>query len=214
MRSSRPSLAIAILLLAVVVHAGPVAVADTITQTPLPADVATLGDLVKLAANDLAALQGKRSEEDVEVLRKTVNGNLRAHLQRNLVNLEGEPFLGPAWTHYLREGRHVSAYYSRVTHVKACPICNATLAAFGRDAGVTVPPAELPFDVVVVDKHWYRVRPPEGYLFEIADLTRGTTSVIPRGRVAVSSGRWWAVTGWLWTGPIEPPKQAPVQGAR
>jgi len=201
------------LLLAGILHAGPVAIAETITQTPLPADVTTLRDLVKLAATDLAALQGKRSAEDIEVLRKAVHGNLRAHLQRNLVNLEGEPALGPAWTHYLREGRHVSALFSRVTHFKACPICNATLAAFGRDAGVTVPPAELPFDIVTVDKHWYRVRAPEGYLFEIADLTRGTTSVIPRGRVAVSSGRWWSVTGWLWTGPIEPIRQGPVQGA-
>jgi hypothetical protein len=200
---------VAALLLALIVPAG-TAQAEHRTETPLPGDTETLGALIHTVARDLAALKGERSEETSEELQKLVRENLRSLLERNLVNVEGQPFLGPAWTHYLREGRYTNAAYPRLTHVKACPICNGVLAPFGRATGVTVPPVELPFDVVSLDKHWYRVRHPEGYLFEIVDLTRGTTSVIPRARLVASGGRWWAINGWLWSGPVEPSRTTPA----
>lgn len=203
MRGIVPLLSILAVLALVAALWLPAASAEMRSLPPLAADSTAIQELVSLASRDLEIL-ARESALTVEhdEIQDHVRVRLRNALPAHLLNMEGEPYFDHDITHYLREGRRHSASPVRAEHIAKCPVCNSLVLGLVRGTRVRVPRLLLPFREVFLDKFWYRADA-AGYLFKVVDPITGQTSVVPKGRLLMHAGRWWASAGWSWEGPLE-----------
>jgi len=180
----------------------PKASAEMRSLPPLLADTGSLVELVDLASRDLEVLAteiGMRTDRGA--MRDHVRVRLSNALPVHLKNIDGEPHFDHDLTHFVREGRRRASALARVQHVTKCPVCNGLTVGMARGTRARVPRLTLPFRKVFIDVYWYRVDN-DGYLFQVVDPTDGTTSIVPKGRLLMHAGRWWASAGWSWVGPL------------
>ena len=71
-----------------------------------------------------------------------------------------------------------------------------------RGTRLRVPRLALPFGKVFIDTFWYQADA-SGFLFQVVDPMSGQTSIVPKGRLLMHAGKWWASAGWSWVGPLE-----------